>query len=285
METTNGSIYQAKNKTNGRIYVGQTQDFKVKTDVPYRYGVSGRWSDHVSSAFRACSTPLADAIRESGPDNFELLTLESGIAQERLDEREAFWIASLKSTVPTGYNVMRHARCKHRTGTTLANFYLPTTYKVRVASIHRGGAPRLVYVYLNQTDDTIARLVFGQAADATYESAMAEAQEFVAVFVENGIETVEEEGEDPLRKYRDTLNEFRGKTVERVRIAKFNHLVAIYITTTEGMKRMCFGGKTITQEQAYKVALSVLEALRELCTIKLLQDDLSRSATGGCSLR
>ena len=283
--SSSGKIYQAKHITSGKVYVGQTQDFKVKEGVPYRYGVMGRWSDHVSSAMRGCTTPLADAIRTAGPDDFEVTVLESDVPENRLDEREAVWIATKSSMVPDGFNVMRHARCKHRSASTLSSVYLPTTQKVRVCAVRRSGALKLVYVYLEQTDDTNVRLVFGQAADTTYEQAMLEAQEFATAFVEAGIEVVEEEGDDPLRKYRDALSAYRGQTVSRVRIAPFNHLVAVHITGSKGTKRMCFGGKTVPVEDAYKTALAVVNALGELCTIRLLQDDLSRSATGGCSSR
>ena len=285
MATKNGSIYQAKSKSSGKVYVGQTQDFKVKDDIPYRYGVMGRWCDHVSSAIRGATAPLAEAIRTLGADDFEVTPLESDVTQERLDEREAHWIATLNTVAPNGYNVMRHARCKHRTGSTLCNVYLPTTVRVRVCPVNQKGVPRLVYVYLEQTDGECVRLVFGQATDSTFERAMEEAQEFAAVFVEEGIEVVEEEGEDPLRKYRVALSAFRGQPVNRLRIAPFNHLVALHITTAGGTKRMCFGGKTISQENAYKTAMSVVTALGELTTITFVQDDISRSATGGCSPR
>jgi hypothetical protein len=280
-----GSIYQAKSKSSGKVYVGQTQSFKVKNAAPYRYGVMGRWSDHVSSAMRGATAPLAEAIRTLGADDFEVTPLETDVAHERLDEREAYWIATLNTVAPNGYNVMRHARCKHRTDSTLSQAYLPTTHLVRVCVIRRHGAPRLVYVYLEQTDESVVRLVFGQAADSTFERAMEEAQEFATVFVEAGIEVAEEEEEDPLRKYRVALSAFCGNPVSRVRIAPFNHLVALHITTAEGTKRMCFGGKTISLENAYKTAVAVVSALGELTTITFVQDDISRSATGGCSSR
>jgi hypothetical protein len=277
-----GSIYQAKSKTSGKCYVGQTQDTKTKDGKPYKYGIAGRWSDHVSSAFRGAKTPLAQAILEFGADDFELTCLEKGLTEERLDEREAHWIAHLESIVPNGYNVMRHARCKHRERTTLAEHYLPTTTKVRLTVVKAKGLPKLVYVYLDQGEKEAVRLVYGQSGKATFETAIEEAQEFAAIFAEKGIDVFEEEADDPLRKYSEKIEQLRDKTVERIRIAKFNHLVALHIKTSDGTQRMCFGGKTISPTDAYKIAINVKNKIMETHTNVLLEDDMSKSATGGC---
>lgn len=278
-----GSIYQAKNKITNKAYIGQTQDFKERDGKPYRYGVSGRWSDHVSSAFRGAKTPLAQAILEHGSENFELTALESGVLDERLDEREAHWIATNKTNVPQGYNVMRHARCKHREHTTIADHYLPTTVSVRLTSVKRQGVNRLVYLYLDQEKGDPVRLVFGQAKTAKYEDALLEAQEFATIFAEEGVEVLEEEADDPLRKYQAKIDTLRTATLEKIRIAKFNDLVALHIKSSEGTLRMCFGGKKIKLEDAYETAIAVKDKILEMHTENvLLEDDISKSATGGC---
>lgn len=279
---TRGSIYQAQSKTSGKCYIGQTQDTKEREGKPYRYGVSGRWSDHVSSAYRGAKTPLSQAILENGADDFELTTLEADVPENMLDEREAHWIATRKTTVPDGFNVMRHARCKHRENSTLADHYLPTTTKVRITSVKRGGVNKLVYVYLDQSDGDPVRLVFGQGASANYAEALLEAQEFATVFAESGIEIYEEESDDPLRKYREKIDSVRDKKVERIRIAKFNQLVALHIKHDKGTLRICFGGKTIKLHDAYNTAKQVKDLLIETHTSAILQDDMSESATGDC---
>lgn len=282
---THGSIYKVTNKSTNKSYVGQTQDTKTKDGKPYKYGVAGRWADHVSSAYKGCKTPLAQAIMEYGADDFVLTTLESSITEERLDEREAHWIAAEKTQVPDGYNVMKHSRCKHRTDTTLADHYLPTTTKVRLTLVKRSGVLRLVYLYLDQRDKEPVRLVFGQGAGDTFESALAEAQEFAAIFARNGIDVYEEKKDDPLGKYSEKIEQFRSATIQRIRIAKFNTLVALHIKTTDGDTRMCFGGKSVTHEDAYKIAVNVKNKIMEIAahtTNVLFEDNVSRSATGGC---
>jgi hypothetical protein len=246
----------------------------------------GRWSDHVSSAHRVAKTPLATAILENGADDFELTCLESNVPESQMDEREAHWIAHYKSTTPNGYNVMKHSRCKHRETSSIAKHYIPTTTKVRISTVKRKGEPKIVYVYLDQSNENpTVRLVFGQGADATYEEALAEAQEFAGHFVEHGLDICEEEKDDVLRKYRDKINSLDGNKIERIRIAKFNELVALYIKHNEGTLRICFGGKIVTFDDAYKIAQSVKNAIVETHNNDniILQDDISKSATGGCS--
>lgn len=280
-----GSIYQAKSKTSGKSYVGQTQDLKEREGKPYKYGVVGRWSDHVSSAFRGAKTPLATAIIEYGAEDFELTSLEVGVDSNRLDEREAHWMTVVGSLVPVGYNVMRHARCKHRVDTTLAQHYLPTTTKVRISPIKQKGVYKLVYVMLEQKDAPDVRLVFGQKEGSTFEEAVEDAEEFATIFALEGIEVDQEEPDDPLRKYRASIISYRGKTVERLRLCKFNTLVALHIKTSESTRRMCFGGKTICLEDAYKTAMAVKNALEKECKVEVFVNDLSESATGDCISR
>jgi group I intron endonuclease len=277
-----GSIYKAKNKTSGKEYIGQTQHTKTRNEKPYRYGISGRWSDHVSSAFRGANTPLAKAIMEFGADDFELTCLEKDLPENKLDEREAHWITTLNTITPHGYNVMLHSRCKHREHSTLAEHYLPTTNKVRITSIKSGGVPKIVYVYLDQINADIIRITFGQGAKSDYATALKEAKDFVARFAEEGLDIVEESIDDPLRKYREKIEEMRFLEVKSLRIAKFNSLVALYIKHKDGTIRMCFGGKTIKQEDAYKTAILIKDSILEIHATATFEDSLSRSATGDC---
>lgn len=279
---THGSIYMARSKTSGKSYIGQTQDTKEKDGKKYKYGVAGRWSDHVSSAFRGCTTPLAQAILEVGADDFTVNALESDIPVDSLDEREAHWISHHDTVMPNGYNVMKHSRCKHRVNTTLANHYLPTTTKVRISIVNKGGVPRLIHLYLDQKDAESARLVFGQGADSTIEQAMSEAQEFATIFAEHGIEVIEELPNDPLRKYTEKIEQFRGAPVSKIRAAKFNHLVALFVKTEEKTVRLCFGGKTVSYDDARAIAIAVKNKIMELNPSAVFEDDTSRSATGGC---
>lgn len=278
-----GSIYQIRNKTCGKLYVGQTQDTKTRDGVPYRYGISGRWSDHVSSAFKSAKTPLAEAICAYGAEDFEVTCLEKDVEERNLDEREAHWIAELHTTVPDGYNVMKHSRCKHRQDTTIAEHYIATTTKVRLNTVKRNGTPRIVHVYLDQEGKDPVRFVFGQGKDSTFDLAKEQAQAFVVPFAERGVEIFVEESEDPLRKYREKIEQFWNVSVKQIRIAPFNNLIALHVKTSDTTTRICFGGKTVSKEKAYEIAHAVKDEIITRHPDVIVQDDVSRSATGGCS--
>lgn len=84
----NSGIYKITNKINGKIYIGQDS-----YDNPLYLG-SG--------------VLLNRAILKYGIENFEKEILEKCDTQEKLNEREIFWIKTLNSQNPQiGYNISR----------------------------------------------------------------------------------------------------------------------------------------------------------------------------------
>jgi hypothetical protein len=66
-----------------------------------------RWRHHVRVATEGLAqTPLANAIRTFGENNFEIRGLESGLDQDGLPEREKFWIKRLNTIAPAGFNAL-----------------------------------------------------------------------------------------------------------------------------------------------------------------------------------
>lgn len=88
-------IYMARNKTNGKVYIGQTS-----------ISLAGRKSDHRRKAFKYGSrAAFHTAIREFGFDCFEWEILESLSSDEQANVCEQGWIEKYKSTDPHyGYN-------------------------------------------------------------------------------------------------------------------------------------------------------------------------------------
>lgn len=80
-------IYQVKNKTNGKSYIGQSIDIHI------------RWSEHINSAFnkghQSHEYPLPRAIRKHGVEAFEFLVLEETV-KERLTEKETYWYKQIE---------------------------------------------------------------------------------------------------------------------------------------------------------------------------------------------
>ena len=271
-----GSIYKLTCVQNGLSYIGQTRDFKKKAGKPYAYGVTGRWNDHVSCV---SSTPLGLAIQAHGPGAFTVETVEANVAEERLDEREAYWISELNTLIPNGYNKMRHGRCRHRDASSLSAFYAPRTVGIRLRQIRRNGEPHLIYAYLLQADGDEVRVVFGQGEASTYATATAEATTFLQAFEAVPIEADPRILNVNASEFDSKLARFDDITIGRIRVAKFNSLAAVYIDK----ERICFGGKKSTYEQAVQKALAFAHALQQKHPNVIIINDASKSATGGCS--
>lgn len=88
------TVYAIQNKTNLKIYVGQTNNLKR------------RWSRHKYEAFTKLNKkPLYQSIRKYGMDNFELIELEQH-TKEEIDAAEQFWVSFFQSDKKEyGYNL------------------------------------------------------------------------------------------------------------------------------------------------------------------------------------
>lgn len=89
-------IYKATNKTNGKTYVGQTTNSLKK-----------RFDSHLRTARsnRKPTTAFHNALLKYGPDDFDVEVIEECPNSEVLNERERYWIASLNTQCPSGYNI------------------------------------------------------------------------------------------------------------------------------------------------------------------------------------
>ena len=93
-----GTIYIIKNTQNDKVYIGQTLNIKE------------RWTQHKTAARNLqnrnnAHSILYPAMRKYGIDNFYLEILEDDVPNEKLNEREAYWIKYYNSVRPGGYNI------------------------------------------------------------------------------------------------------------------------------------------------------------------------------------
>ncbi len=272
-----GVIYQILCKTTNMKYIGQATDFKYKNDKPYNYGPTGRWNDHVSSS-KTRDTPLCQAIKEYGKDDFEIEVLENNLLTN-LDEREAYWIDKLNTVYPNGYNVAKHARNKHRDESNLHIFYKDKVSNIILSPIRKNGEYKLVYAYLKLKDGSEERITFGQKDGVTYEEALKDATEF-ATKIKSPYEIATYNSNNLSEKYASKLKEFKDKTITSIRITSASQLIAVYIGTSEMQLskehiRICFGGKTITKEEAYHIAKQFVAELQ--VSDKLIKDSIKSS--------
>ena len=87
-----GNIYIIKNTVNSKVYIGQT-----------RYSIQERFKDHINNS-RYFDNHLYLAMRKYVTDAFYVEPLEENIEDEKLDEREIFWIEKFNS-YNEGYNM------------------------------------------------------------------------------------------------------------------------------------------------------------------------------------
>lgn len=258
-----GSIYKIVCRPTAQIYIGQTCDKKTRLGKEYNYGPFGRWSDHVSSA-KTTNTPLAKAIRQYGKENFIVEMLECGLL-EQLDELEAKWIQYYNSLVPNGLNVARHSRNKHHTNSMLQNHFRKVVQSAVLRPIRRNGQYSLVYLNLYLKDGTTRRISFGQDTEDSFETAKNKAVEFVQNIGCPWTEEIQKSTKLNER-YATKLKQFEGKVLTKIRITTASSLIALYISTEETKShkeqvRICFGGKTMSYEEAYLTALDFIEEL------------------------
>lgn len=85
-----GSIYRITNRVNGKAYVGLTT-----------YPVRSRWRRHLSSGRYA----LHSAIKKYGRIQFEVEELYVAFNRKELIRAERYFIRTLKTIAPDGYNL------------------------------------------------------------------------------------------------------------------------------------------------------------------------------------
>lgn len=269
-----GVIYQIKCNSTNLKYIGQATNLKYKNDKPYKYGAMGRWSDHVSSS-KTRDTPLCKAIQEYGKKDFTIEVLEETLL-ESLDEREAYWMSTLNTIHPNGYNIASHSRNRHRDISNLHIFYKDKVKSALISPIRKDGEWKMAYIYLTLNDDSQERLAFGQKSDSTYEDTMKEVTMFLTQL--DCPHSMSTNYNDTLsEKYASKLNEFKDKEITSVRITSASNLIAVYIGTSEmklskDHKRICFGGKKITKEDAYNIAKQFVAELK--ISDKLIKDSI-----------
>ena len=92
-------IYKITNDVNGKLYIGQTT-----------FSLEKRWKEHVHKAM--CDSPYAlhGAIRKYGKEHFHIIQIDVASSIDELNEKEKYWIATLNTLSPNGYNLVEGGR-------------------------------------------------------------------------------------------------------------------------------------------------------------------------------
>jgi tRNA-binding EMAP/Myf-like protein len=256
----NGFIYKITNASSGKSYIGQAREYKVKNDKIYKYGISGRWCDHLYEARKGSNKPLYIDILKFGKDSFQLVQLVKA-PLEQLDALEANYIHELNTIHPLGYNIAAHSRNRHHKTLNLAHHFREKVINAELKKIKRNGIYHLVYLYLTLHGQLEReRIVFGQTEGSLFDDAYKEAKEFLSK-----LECPFEERDDTIleEKYSKKIEQFNGKTITKIRVTSASNLIAVYIKTEDSTNqvRICFGGKNIKKDEALMIANTFISLL------------------------
>ena len=135
-----GFIYKITHTPSGKSYIGQAKEFKTKNDKPYKYGISGRWNDHLYEARRGNTKELYLDIARFGKGQFKVEEICKA-SLNNLDNLETQYIEQYKTLQPNGYNIASHSRNRHHKNLSLAEFY---KNKVNLATIKKIKRSRII---------------------------------------------------------------------------------------------------------------------------------------------
>jgi len=125
-------IYKITDKTNGKIYIGQT----TKT-------ISKRWTQHKHKGLKSGGhkNPLYAAMMAHGLDNFSIEEIDSASSIEELNRKEQEHIRTSNSQHPNGYNLASGGFSS--SGTSAWNKGLKTSDKTKekLSKAHMGQIP------------------------------------------------------------------------------------------------------------------------------------------------
>ena len=128
-------VYVAKNKINGKVYIGQTIKNLKKRE-------SEHWSDTKNENRHAY---FHKALLKYGRDNFIWEELEQCNSPEELDNREIYWIDYYKSTDKDfGYNLSKGGQAGKGIGQqTLSDLWKTQEFKDKMKAATRKGSRKI----------------------------------------------------------------------------------------------------------------------------------------------
>lgn len=160
-------IYKITNIKNGRVYVGQTVGSLGK-----------RWNEHSTSMK---NSPLYNAFRKYGKENFKIETICSALSPEHLNSLEQHFIKYFNSFHPDGYNLTsggdsaytrsEHSRDKQRSAMLGHTVSVETRAKISKTLTGRPGI-RKGAVLSAETRQKISEIQIGRKASEETKAKM-----------------------------------------------------------------------------------------------------------------
>jgi hypothetical protein len=259
-----GSIYKLTCKTTNKSYIGQTADLTKHNNKIYEYGPIKRFNAHISAS-KHKKNPLSIEIQTYGKDDFTIEILERS-ELEKLDELEAKWISELNTVVPNGLNAYRHGKNKFHESSTLQSYFIPLAIKCVISPIKEKGIYKKVYLKITLNDNTVRRIAFGpknSTIKENYENAKKFCKDFNCPIIEENYTSEELD-----KRYKTKLNQYIENPATKIRITTAANLIAVYINSDKerlykNQKKICFGGVTVSKQEAYKTAIIFVNLLNK----------------------
>lgn len=268
-----------------------------------KFGYEGRFNEHKQYADSKKASLLGKAMTELGKEAFYVELLEE-CDLECIDDRERYWIDTLGTLYPNGYNALYGApyahseEAKRKISEGMKAFFASAGIRkiysqshlnkfkdisvdgiqqIRIHPIRQGGAERIVYMYITYTDGSQTRRRYGGAHEA-YEEAFQRCYNDATVILQGDVQRIITP--DRVQACLTTMNGEEVKAVEiKLHKMKAHQLVAVYITTNEctsakEKKRHVFGGKTVPVRDAYNRAMEFVNQLKTPNTRVYTQESL-----------
>lgn len=129
-------IYKITNIITSKIYVGKT-----------KRSINNRLKSHLYDAFKRKNNTqiiLYNSMKKYGKENFIIEELEKCNSLEQLGKRETYWIKTLNSKSPNGYNmtdggdglINPDINVRNKISNSVKNLWLNDTYKDRQKKSH-----------------------------------------------------------------------------------------------------------------------------------------------------
>ena len=153
-----GLIYCITNKINNKKYIGLTTRSLETRKSEYFYYYENELSN----------TPIFQSMKKYDIDNFEFSIIERDIPNEKLDEKEQFYIKKYNSFIPNGYNATHGGRIDGTRGMGKSNVKSvyridPLTYDIIDSATSLSEMARKMDTYAIRISDVCRRKSFTAA--------------------------------------------------------------------------------------------------------------------------
>lgn len=250
-------IYQMKCRTTKKKYIGQTRSHKLTRGKYYKYGINSRFREHISASRRR-NTPLCQAIKEHGEENFKIKILEE-CSFEDASEREMYYIDKFNTVVPNGYNKQQYSRTYKNPVEVCPT---KTKSKCRISGVRKNGVLTFVRIYLYSPEGT-KRINFNRT-DQTFEENLERAKEYASQLSDNI--TIDNVIQAPTfeEQYQKKIDACIQYDLGSVILALSGTLVRVCIYEVDGIrcvKTVTFGGRHSSLKENVENALKFVECI------------------------